>query len=281
MDGQKLVLGAAGLLAVAAAVAQRSGSAASYKDPNEGSRSTEAFPFTEADLRNEDTFRRRLHWLYHNEQLARLEEIKAEMDQIRQTEEQQRYAGMEHVWHGAPHRPHCMKHCVQGCPVEAIRTHGFALVPGKRTSFTFGMADEEEVENHAIFLAYDKPTAEIWGRNRSPTGHDYEVFEVYADVSPLLDLRDIRKVPSFLKKKIKESGGVGYELLDDASFVALVRNAGYNGVRFREDPDSIRDLGSDPKKFADTLAVFDPQRLHLYRPTSNEFILNYFRKKLK
>ena len=270
MNGNTLALGLVGALTLVGA-AQKRGSASRWD------------LFSPEDVHDQQSLSRRIRQLSDADKHA----LQADLDADRAARADPN-AARERVWHGAPHRNSCWPgKCAKNCVVAAIKQDGFRLTKGERTSFFGGMPMDEDVENHAIFTAYSPATARAWGVNRSGSQQQVEVLERYVDAAPILDMRD-GKLPPALAKKAQSVLGIGrrkvprwasHHLLDDASFVEAVKAAGYASVRFKEDPNSLRAINLDPASAADTLAVFDPSRIHdkISAPT----LLSLIREKVR
>jgi hypothetical protein len=171
------------------------------------------------------------------------------------------YASMEVLFHGAPNKV-----------IDAIRAEGFKLTKGQRTGL-FG--DTNLVHNQAIFLSEDEKLARSFGANRDPhEGRDSGVLEVRADIRKTLDMTKWQAVPKDLRKLaidlITEYDGSNirkprqedlFWLIDQPAFVDVVKKR-YDSVRFSESRATKKHFGLE-KTGGDTIAVFDPKKLHL------------------
>ena len=172
------------------------------------------------------------------------------------------YSSMKSLFHGAPNKV-----------LKIIREQGFRLTKGQRAGILGGVL---EVQNQAIFLSEDKGLARAFGANKDPYGgSDTGVLEIKADINKTFDMTQWSKVPAPIQrlglKLISDYEGKRvrkprqsdmFWLLDQVEFVNLLKSLGYDSVRFLEAKSTKRALGL-PDSSGETVAVFDPSRLHL------------------
>ena len=159
---------------------------------------------------------------------------------------------------------------------DLIRQGGFQLTKGLRTGGF--LSAEYEVDNQAIFLSEDKGLARGYGGNRSDFEADVQVLEVRANISNTLDMTqwgkqiplDLRKfmlqaLSNYEGKKIsRPTQSDMFWFVDQPEIVEEIKAAGYDSIRFAESTATKKSLGLD-KTAGDTIAVFDPSRLSVFK----------------
>lgn len=162
-----------------------------------------------------------------------------------------------------------------GSPQEAIAKEGLRLGKGRRTSMVLpGLASEYEVENLGIFMTDDLGMAHYFGSNRSKLGHDYKVYQAYANLDHMVDIsagkfpRGLVKLGCQLlsqhygqpKKNIAQSEV--FWLLDQPEFISAIKQMGYTSVRFKEAQSTRRDANTKAHiSSGTTIMVLDPRLL--------------------
>jgi hypothetical protein len=149
-----------------------------------------------------------------------------------------------------------------------ILDNGFKITKGERSGFMGGI---NEVDNQGIFLTDNKTVAHFFGENRAY--RNYDVIHVYANLKNCLDFTDLKNIPLDIKKLglflINEYEGTNKKtlarrdiwwLLDIKEFVDLLKNKGYDSVRFKEDYKI-----KIPQE-SNTYLVFDTNNLTIKKP---------------
>lgn len=162
----------------------------------------------------------------------------------------------EKLYHGTPH-------------YEDIRDEGFKLTKGKRAGFLGG---NREVDNLGIFLTDSNELAKFYGENR---GMDYEVLEVCYRGGDILDIHNDSKVNKEIKRlgvkllndyegsnKSRLAKSDYWWIFDQPKVINLIKEKGYNGVKFKESPNVVKQSGV---KDGFTYLIFNPNDLFLYK----------------
>lgn len=163
--------------------------------------------------------------------------------------------GTVELYHGTPQKR-----------AEQILHGGLQLTKGERAGF---MGSTYTVDNQGIFLTDSKRLAGFFGDNRSDGMPDNRarVFTCYVDPSHIVDLNSAPReiIKAGLAISAREDGssetrrtlsqGEAWKLLDHKEFVDLFKQAGYTGVRFKEQIGVRRAAGD---LSAHTYFVFDP-----------------------
>ena len=191
-----------------------------------------------------------------------LAKLQLEIDTINK-EHASQFEGMQTLYHGTTKKK-----------AEKIRRGGFELTAGERSGF---MGSTKVVQNQAIFLSGDKGIAHAFGANRDPYGGpEADTIEVKADIHNTLDMtRWGKQIPLDIRKyvvaKLSEYEGADIKrpkqedmfwMIDQPEIVELIKKSGYDSVRFAESTATKRAMGLE-KSSGDTVAVFDPLKLHI------------------
>jgi len=164
-----------------------------------------------------------------------------------------------------------------GSPLMDLDTQGLRPAKGRRSLGFLGAV--KEVENLAVFLTDSRRLAELYAQNRSDR-HEYRVYEVYANLDHLLDMTDVRRLPTSLKKlgasaaqawrggskTVRQSEA--WWVLDQPEFVAELLRLGYTSAVLFEEARTVRELAQG-RKFAvrpRTYAVFSPEHVVVRSP---------------
>jgi hypothetical protein len=161
-----------------------------------------------------------------------------------------------------------------GSPQDKIAKDGFQITMGQRSSGFMGAT--YSVQNQGIFMTDSKEMANYFGSNRSDGGRNFRVYTAYANLDHLFDVTlgmplQYRKLGLKLindyygKKKTKLAESDIWWLLDRPDFVNLIKQGGYNAVKFKEDY-SIRKQSS---KAAFSYLVFDTAHLVVKSPQND------------
>lgn len=139
---------------------------------------------------------------------------------------------------------------------------------GKRSGF---LGADKIVKNKGIFLSSDKSVAMFFGNNRSKNGNDAVLYKVYANLNKVLDMRDIKNIPSELHKvglhiintyygtRKQRLAKMDIWQLMDTSFVDSIKEYGYNAVHFYESPSVQNAIKKEyHTNTLDTYLVFSP-----------------------
>jgi hypothetical protein len=153
-----------------------------------------------------------------------------------------------------------------------IKKNGFKISKGVRSGF---MGHTWEVDNQGIFLSDDKSVADAYGRNRDAyDGRDSEVLTVYGSLGKTLDMTEwSAKIPKDVKtlclrllsdraeRTIKAPKIVDmFWLMDQPELIKYI-SVKYDTIIFREDPQTLKELGINRNSKAKTYMVLDPKRL--------------------
>ena len=203
------------------------------------------------DLSSYENFNKSLNKI-SKEQLKSLNDFLEQLrDKIRKP-----HQGYIELYHGAP-----QKHA------EDIRKNGFKITKGQRSRGLQGLEYTVNVDNQGIFLTDSKQMAYFFGSNRSDYENDWKMFTCYVDETKIISTD---KIPLNIKriclKLFNDYYGSNLKsipdrdwfwILDKPEIITMIKNLGYNGVKFKES-NSIKKLsGSD----GHTYLIFDPDSI--------------------
>lgn len=173
--------------------------------------------------------------------------------------------------------------------IEKIKKDGFKLTDGQRVGL-FG--DVKSIQNLAIFLSDDKSLAAGYGAYKDEYGgSESGVIQVKADINKTLDFTKwgshipesirkiaLEKISKYEGKKITKPRKLDvFWFMDQPEIVKAIKSEGYDSVRLAETAGAKKALGLD-KTSGDTIAVFDPSKLHVYMPpTGMQGLYNYIK----
>jgi hypothetical protein len=113
-----------------------------------------------------------------------------------------------------------------------------------------------------------------FAQNRADDHWDHEVIPVWADTTTIMD---VTKMPPALKKLGRQVLDAYYEtthksvpvgqwwlVFDSAEFIEACKNAGFTGIKFKEDRSVRKAAGSE----GFTYMIFDPGSIKLHRGVS-------------
>lgn len=166
-----------------------------------------------------------------------------------------------------------------------ILDNGFKITNGQRSGF---MGSTKQVENQGIFLTDSKIIAHRFGENRGD--RNYKVLSVCANIHNILDFSELKNIPKDIiklglnicnayngSKKTKLARKDIWWLLDNKDFCNLIKENGYDSVKFQEEYTQSK---KDGDINANTYLVFDVKKLSLKTDKLNtlEEVFNQIKK---